>query len=548
VKRIIVPLATFVAAATLLAFNLGGGERAHAAPTHIMLVNPGLCLAAASPPITSCLTSVGFEYTPSVGDKGIAGAAAALGKRVSFDDLYTTRVAHIEPSDFQGVATFSGGQVHQLDGNTPTGMSRLAVIAFVDHNAPVTFKTTAGFFSESDNPTYTCRANDPVSNPDTDCGSPVGLAVPATPDGVVVAYLACTLASCPTLGPQQLTVEQDGIVYPMNFTVVGEPHTVSFFTLETGIQAGVANDATGKPDCPFSGTLPFITKALGEAEKTVIVARAHDLNDTAIVGAWFNFTSSDTSEAVVALPQAPTLDLGGFGLGAPNIVCAVAGAKTGSVTIKAQLTRFVVSGGEISVDPQADPGRADSDMGYGTFTFTVADTPAKLALAADPPSLNCDGTATSKVSATVIDAEGNPAVSGTAVNFSVQTLGTADPISAMTDDKGVATSTIAPLAGDTKGVTVDVSVLSGGVVQPNAEQSIVVQCTGAAPAGAAAAGAGAGTGASAGTSPAPTGIHGPDTGSAGLLGGTHALSWWPALALAVAAFALASVRLATKRR
>src|SRR5207248_2023017 len=183
---------------------------------------------------------------------------------------------------------------------------------------------------------------------DPDCGGPVGTTpIPGGTglrgqDHVVITELTCSLASCPTRGAQTVTVEQGGIVFPKPFKVVGEARTVSFFTLEKDLQAGVANNATtGKPDCPLIATLAYFTKSLGEAEKTIIIARALDIDGNPITGAWFNWTIDDTSKAVIASPISPTLDLGSFGFGAPNIICAPASALAGTITVKAQLTRIV---------------------------------------------------------------------------------------------------------------------------------------------------------------------------------------------------------------
>ncbi|HEX5505108.1 MAG TPA: invasin domain 3-containing protein, partial [Thermomicrobiales bacterium] len=135
--------------------------------------------------------------------------------------------------------------------------------------------------------------------------------------------------------------------------------------------------------------------------------------------------------------------------------------------------------------------------------FTVVGVPASMTLAADPATLTCDGTATSKVSATIVDAAGNPVAAGNQVTFSVKVLGSANPVVAKTDDKGVASSVITPLSGGQAGVPVVVSV---GTLS----QSTLVSC-----ANAAATTPTPGTG----TTPPPTtggggtGITGPNTGT-----------------------------------
>ena len=91
--------------------------------------------------------------------------------------------------------------------------------------------------------------------------------------------------------------------------------------------------------------------------------------------------------------------------------------------------------------------------------LTVVGAPASMTLAANPPSIACNGTNSSEVSATLLDSDGKPVVAGNAVRFEVVALGIANPIIAETDANGVAKSTITPLSGVTAGVTVLVSVV-----------------------------------------------------------------------------------------
>lgn len=561
-KRILLRLA---GAGALIVAIAGLGEvgvrPAHADPGAVLFVNPGVCVAltAAAPAPGCAINELGLGYDLGLGDTQLMGAANELGNN---DD-------RIQSSDFASAATFSGGQLHQEDGSFHPTMSRLAVIAFVRSQGPVTFHTTSGFFEESGTSIWVCDGNSAKKNPDTDCSpNPIASSSnpPFRPDGVVVAYLSCSLVTCPTRGQFSLTVEQDGIVFPTTFTVVGEPINVTFFTLEKGIQAGVPvngtlDASTASKACPFSATLPFIQKALGEAEKTVIVARAVDIDGTAIAGAWINWTVDDAqhvparvsfdSEGILAQPETPTLNLGGFGYGAPNILCAHAGAVAGTITVTARLSR-VIQG--LYGDPYAshgvDPTNLKSaNLAYGNVTFTVNAIPSKMVLTAAPAQIPCDGNATSSVSAALTDAAGNPAISGTAVHFDAQVLGTANPIDATTNDKGIATSTIAPLAGDVRGVPVTVSVKVGGVLQPDMTQSIMVQCTGSgapstapsapgAPAGGPAPSAPSG-GSAAGTSAVQGAVapNLPRSGAAEGSGMSGGLSW----ALIAAAATLASV-------
>jgi hypothetical protein len=80
---------------------------------------------------------------------------------------------------------------------------------------------------------------------------------------------------------------------------------------------------------------------------------------------------------------------------------------------------------------------------------------ATLELSADPQQLTCDGAQVSTVSARVLDSARNPVADGTAVHFSVQVLGAADPVDAETV-AGVATTSITA-RGERVGVVVNVT-------------------------------------------------------------------------------------------
>ena len=526
----------------------GAATPASADPFAVLTFNPSVCAAleiGTGGFVSSCqVNQFGLRYLASGGDGGLMEAANVLGNNNGV----------IEPSDFAAVADFTGGQIHQQGGVNPS-FSRLAVVAFVHSDAPVTFHASAGTFDASGAQTWICDGTG--TNADTDCdGVPSGLPAgnPLAEDHAVVAYLSCTAVTCPSRGTFNLTVEQDGIVFPTTFQVVGEARTVSFLTLETGVQAGVfvngaLNASSAAAACPFGASVAFLTKALGEAEKTVIIARATDIDGTDISGAWFQWSVDDPnhntttyfdSQGILSQPVTPTLNLGGFGYGAPNLLCVPAGAAAGDVTVTARLVR-TYSGQPF--DPNADPGTDPGILGstklaHGDTTFTVNAIPAALTLSASPAEVPCDGSATSTVSAALTDAAGNPALSGTAVHFDVLVLGTANPIDTVTNDKGIATSVISPLSGDARGVPVTVSVLVGGVLQPDLTQQILVACSAAAPppppAGGDTGSSGGGT-----TSGGAGGvITGPNTGTgAAASGGASAFGGYAWLLIALVASA-----------
>ena len=261
----------------------------------------------------------------------------------------------------------------------------------------------------------------------------------ATADGVVVGRLRAHWgADTAAIGPGTVQVNQGPQdVGTIAFRVVGEPRTLSFITLETAIQDG----AGGEGDCPLAVDAGGFLGANGTAERSIVLAVAKDIDGNAVTGAVINWETDDPDKAVMAAPLTPTLDLGSFGFGAPNIICGT--TNTGTVTVRAEIDSNLTTA-VIGFDPGATKGA------YAETSFTVVGVPASMTLAADPAAITCDGTATSTVSATIVDAAGTPVLAGTKVHFSVVVLGTANPIDATTNDKGVATTVVTPLAGDAR--------------------------------------------------------------------------------------------------
>jgi hypothetical protein len=109
------------------------------------------------------------------------------------------------------------------------------------------------------------------------------------------------------------------------------------------------------------------------------------------------------------------------------------------------------------LDPAARERDAELEM-------KVQGPPTEMTLSAAPSSLVCDGTATSAVSATLKDAEGNPAINGNTVRFDVRALGTIAPIEAASAD-GASTTTVTPLTDVAKGVTVNATLLLPALVE-----------------------------------------------------------------------------------
>jgi hypothetical protein len=105
---------------------------------------------------------------------------------------------------------------------------------------------------------------------------------------------------------------------------------------------------------------------------------------------------------------------------------------------------------EVTVDPAVTPG-----------------PPVAIELVADPQLLVCDGDQVSNVDALVVDALNHPVADGTDVHFEVVTLGTADPINAVTSG-GIAESAVVAVGSQ---VGVVVNVTSG-----EAASSIRIDC------------------------------------------------------------------------
>ncbi len=80
---------------------------------------------------------------------------------------------------------------------------------------------------------------------------------------------------------------------------------------------------------------------------------------------------------------------------------------------------------------------------------------AVIELSADPQQLTCDGVKASNVTAIVRDEAGRAVKDGTDVAFSVQALGTADPINTVTVGGAASTSVVA--LGQNVGVVVNVT-------------------------------------------------------------------------------------------
>lgn len=400
-------------------------------------------------------------------------------------DLHGDGDGRVEPSDFAGI-DLDGNQIHQMDDwvNNTSASGSLWIIAFVNDDDPVQFRTTRGVFVPSGTPAPGIPSNvDPVDNV-WNCDTFQG-ELPDSPedldcdgdgragDGVVVARLRARYGSkIAERGDGVVTIRQGSDVATIKFKVVGEPDSVEFITLESTIQAGVRDlDGDGalssEGECPLILTPEAIFGANATAERALILGIVRDDDGTAITGSLLLWSTDDEDKAVTAGPLTPTVDLGSFGFGAPNIVCGT--KKPGTAKVFADISRNIISG-DINI-----PADLAAEEDRGVFEFKVTGPPATINLKADPANVVCDGRTSSKVTATVLDSAGGPVAPGQRVRFDVRVLGTANPINTVTNAEGVASTTVTPLAGSTAGVPV--LVTAGGI-----QASILIACTGAPPA------------------------------------------------------------------
>jgi len=432
----------------------------------------------------------------------------------------------ITRDDFAGI-DLDRNQLHEQDG-------RLAIIGFFnDDSQDTAFRTDVGKF-ETTATTYVCvsstidqDSNTPGDQPDEDCDGD-GIAG----DGAVVANLQASGITNPASDPETrgtygVRIAQEGIALVETITVVGEPDELQIQQFETTIMNGLEQE-----DCPLGGDAAAFTEALGRADKTIALSKVLDSDGTEVTGAFLSFSTDEPDTLLIASGLSASLDLGAFGAGGPNIFCG--GDGTGPTVLTVNLLSSAELGAVLGISPERD---ADSET--ETMDILVVGQPGAVTLTADPPTLNCDGVASSTVSAAVTHTTGEPAVNGVEVDFSVQVLGTANPLTATTTD-GIAKSTITPLATD-EAVGVPVVVTTGNVAA-----SILVNCSpaagGPAPAGGGAAPGGGGPGGAPGGTIRP-----PDTGSGGDVDGQGALNVWMGVALFVGALALVGARLTLRK-
>jgi hypothetical protein len=260
------------------------------------------------------------------------------------------------PADFSKI---------DLDHDQAHNGQDLIVLAFVSTDNPVTFETDAGTFISRTGgnvgQSYTCSGGSADIAPNT--GDPDCDGLPGTVgDGVVVARLRVDAAT--PRGTHHVTVTQEGVAQLRDFHVVGIPASITFTTLagKTSIETG----ATTPPTSPGADRLPTdcvinLTAATtglpGRPEKAAVVTKALDSDGNEVVGALLHwdhpFVSAVGSpdgplpQGGVALPQHPTFDLGGAGIGFPQVVCG--GGTTGVLTEDVRISNILNPAEDTSV-------------------------------------------------------------------------------------------------------------------------------------------------------------------------------------------------------
>ncbi len=390
----------------------------------IQIVNPGICLAqsAGATEFSGCAYTDGLGYSQLGGHDALRRAADDLGDA---DGI-------VQPRDFAPIVSLGGAQIHQQ--SSPNAATNLAIIAYVPGSGPVRFHTTAGTFTASGGPDWTCTgdpgagaSSTPTStatpaapsvtatmmafqtvtptitpggpptdtpsptptlsgvlpDPDSDCGGPHAGDTSGTlaPDHAVVAYLSCSLTTCPSLGAQHIVVTQISADQTADFTVVGEPVRVELTSTSGTL---TPTDDFG---CDFTGEqLPSDLQSA-----SLLQARAFDAAGTAITGAWFYFAVADPKRAIIQSPLWPSV----AGHGSPvatDVVCVRPGVTAGPLQVTARLVRSAA----IVLDPFADPGNPDEqNLASASTTIEIgqpsAATPTTIASTRTPAPTSTPG-------------------------------------------------------------------------------------------------------------------------------------------------------------
>jgi len=442
-------------------------DKAEARPTDVISFNPDICAAT----VIADLIANGTATVTVAAATAEASDLCYLGAGGLTNPVHLNRLADIldgaglqdltpvaaadpvgavdDPDTYAVLVDRSAAQLGS-EGTTAPGGQQMWVLTMVTNtDADFALDADEGNWLSSGSSQATCSFGD------LDCGGG-----PVKGDGVVVNFLEG--AGVADLGDAVITATQSGIDVEMDYTVVGPPDDVALTATKDTIQEGAAD-----ADC----ALGSFTTAIAKPQITGLLAAVTDEDGTALTGIQVSWDSSDGDVVHFALVQngadegdeslqTVTLSSGGQ-VSAPNLGCA---GDAGTSTINADVLvwdvdEFVAT----TIDDETD--------------ITVVGAPASMTLAANPPSIACNGVNSSEVSATLLDSAGKPVVAGNSVRFEVVALGIAEPIIAKTDANGVAKSKITPLSGVTAGVTVLVMVVDDDTIEGN----VLVACQPAVP-------------------------------------------------------------------
>jgi hypothetical protein len=380
----------------------------------------------------------------TLGAAEVANLADALGDQ---DDT-------LEPSDFSAIdrdanQILNGGGEHH---------GAILLFQFVDNDGiayfdaefgvdTVVFDDGGGLSEDSDANPETCTALD-----DLDCGT----AVLSDGDGIVVGRVQDNQAGDPGDSVDVEMFQEDDTAQEsiQTIQIVGQVDEIMLEVLKNPIlatsNAAEFDDCRESSDWSTSAQLSDPNRTFLKA--TVVDAQARELTRMIVEYqvdapniADFDSTAGEAASEPQALTPT-TLDLGGIGIGSLLVVCG--GTTTGLATLTAT---------EALTNVDADA------------IVQVTAAPADIQLNATPAaSIDCDGVDAATIIATVTDSNGNAVADGTLVNFAVTSVGTVDPVNAVTAN-GVALTTFRGFSATSVGVPV---LATAG----NAQDSILMQC------------------------------------------------------------------------
>lgn len=401
------------------------------------------------------------------------------------------------------------GELDELDGYDGNQISdsctggleiycTLHVFVFVDDEAPVTIDPDGSeleIFQDTAASVYTCSTD----AEDGDCDA----TIPDNGDGVVVFQL--TVRGGVGGGEQgdtvPVTVRQEDVEQDFDVNIVGDANDISLTLVEDVIMENGSTSATSA--CVTDSD---VTDAIDPPEQTLAIATVLDSDDTELarVPVTISIPAADDPEIATIGDNTAFSLVAGEDLPTAFYAAICGGEGPGETTVTVS-----IDDAEVNIDSDDDDS-AD---------LTVVGEPATINATVSPQEIQCNGTNSSTVTATVLDSDGNNVPAGVEVNFSVVALGTANPINEDTGSDGTASSTITPLSNASAGVTV---IITAGDAQTSVRVDCAIPLGPTAPAG----------------TPTQTGTIGPpDTGNGGYLGqdGGAGFPAWTLIVLAIGA-------------